>query len=76
MKNQKLKKELSLFTATLYGVGIILGAGIYPLQLLIPVVGIAAALAIRAVFRGTELGRVLLAVAQNSEAARLMGIDV
>jgi branched-chain amino acid transport system permease protein len=54
----------------------VLGAGIYPLQLLIPVVGIAAALAIRAVFRGTELGRVLLAVAQNSEAARLMGIDV
>lgn len=54
----------------------VLGAGIYPLQLLIPVVGIAAALAIRAVFRGTELGRVLLAVAQNAEAARLMGIDV
>ncbi|MBI2075836.1 MAG: amino acid permease [Candidatus Aenigmarchaeota archaeon] len=27
----KLKKELSLFTATLYGVGIILGAGIYVL---------------------------------------------
>jgi branched-chain amino acid transport system permease protein len=54
----------------------VLGAGVYPLQLLIPVVGVAAAVAIRAVFRGTELGRVLLAVAQNSEAARLMGIDV
>ncbi|GJE74654.1 branched-chain amino acid ABC transporter permease [Methylorubrum suomiense] len=54
----------------------VLGAGIYPLQLLIPVVGIGAAVAIRAVFRGTELGRVLLAVAQNAEAARLMGIDV
>ncbi|WP_342151513.1 branched-chain amino acid ABC transporter permease [Methylorubrum sp. SB2] len=54
----------------------VLGAGIYPLQLVIPVVGIAAALAIRAVFRRTELGRVLLAVAQNAEAARLMGIDV
>ncbi|QIJ76930.1 branched-chain amino acid ABC transporter permease [Methylobacterium sp. NI91] len=54
----------------------ILGAGIYPLQLLIPVVGIAAAVAIRTVFRRTELGRVLLAVAQNAEAARLMGIDV
>lgn len=54
----------------------VLGAGIYPLQLVIPVVGIAAAVAIRAVFRGTELGRVLLAVAQNAEAARLMGIDV
>ncbi len=54
----------------------VLGAGIYPLQLLIPVVGVAAAVAIRTVFRRTELGRVLLAVAQNSEAARLMGIDV
>ena len=54
----------------------VLGAGIYPLQLLIPVVGVAAAVAIRTVFRQTELGRVLLAVAQNAEAARLMGIDV
>ena len=54
----------------------VLGAGVYPLQLVIPVIGIAAAVAIRAVFRGTELGRVLLAVAQNAEAARLMGIDV
>ena len=54
----------------------VFGAGIYPLQLVIPVVGIAAAVAIRAVFRGTDLGRVLLAVAQNAEAARLMGIDV
>jgi branched-chain amino acid transport system permease protein len=54
----------------------VMGAGIYPLQLLIPVVGIGAAVAIRAVFRGTELGRVLLAVAQNAEAAQLMGIDV
>ena len=54
----------------------VFGAGIYPLQLVIPVVGIAAAVAIRAVFRFTDLGRVLLAVAQNAEAARLMGIDV
>lgn len=54
----------------------ILGAGVYPLQLVIPLVGVAAALAIRAVFQRTELGRGLLAVAQNAEAARLMGIDV
>lgn len=54
----------------------ILGTGIYPLQLVIPVVGIALAFAIRAVFRKTDLGRVLLAVAQNADAARLMGIDV
>ncbi|WP_375453827.1 branched-chain amino acid ABC transporter permease [uncultured Methylobacterium sp.] len=54
----------------------ILGAGVYPLQLVIPVVGLAVAVAIRTVFRRTDLGRVLLAVAQNADAARLMGIDV
>ncbi|GLS42762.1 branched-chain amino acid ABC transporter permease [Methylobacterium brachythecii] len=54
----------------------ILGAGVYPLQLIIPVVGLAVAFAIRTVFRKTDLGRVLLAVAQNADAARLMGINV
>ena len=54
----------------------ILGTGIYPLQLVIPVIGIVLAFAIRTVFRKTDLGRVLLAVAQNADAARLMGIDV
>ena len=34
------------------------------------------AVAIRTLFRRTDLGRVLLAVAQNADAARLMGIDV
>lgn len=54
----------------------IFGTGIYPLQLLIPVVGLSVAVAIQALFRRTDLGRVLLAVAQNADAARLMGIDV
>ena len=54
----------------------VFGTGIYPLQLVIPVIGIALAFAIRTVFRRTDLGRVLLAVAQNADAARLMGIDV
>ena len=54
----------------------ILGTGIYPLQLLIPVVGLTVAVAIQTLFRRTDLGRVLLAVAQNADAARLMGIDV
>ncbi|KQO59823.1 MULTISPECIES: branched-chain amino acid ABC transporter permease [unclassified Methylobacterium] len=52
------------------------GTGIYPLQIVIPVVGLAVAFAIHTVFRRTDLGRVLLAVAQNADAARLMGIDV
>lgn len=54
----------------------IFGTGIYPLQLLIPVVGLSVAVAIQTLFRRTYLGRVLLAVAQNADAARLMGIDV
>ena len=54
----------------------IFGTGIYPLQLLIPGVGLSVAVAIRTLFRRTDLGRVLLAVAQNADAARLMGIDV
>ncbi len=54
----------------------ILGTGIYPLQLLIPVAGLTVAVAIQTLFRRTDLGRVLLAVAQNADAARLMGIDV
>ncbi len=54
----------------------IFGAGIYPLQLAIPAIGLGLAFTIRAIFRRTDLGRVLLAVAQNTDAARLMGIDV
>ncbi|MCL5777194.1 branched-chain amino acid ABC transporter permease [Limibaculum sp. FT325] len=51
------------------------GAGVYPLQLVIPVVGIAIAVVLQLVFRRTRLGKVLLAVVQNRDAARLMGID-
>lgn len=53
----------------------ILGAGVFPLQLVIPVVGIAIAIALQLVFRRTRLGKVMLAVVQNREAARLMGIN-
>jgi branched-chain amino acid transport system permease protein len=54
----------------------IFGAGVYPLQLVIPVVGIGIALALHLVFHRTKLGKALLAVVQNSDAARLMGINV
>jgi branched-chain amino acid transport system permease protein len=53
----------------------IFGAGVYPLQLIIPVVGIAIALVLQLVLRRTQLGKVLLAVVQNPDAARLMGIN-
>jgi branched-chain amino acid transport system permease protein len=54
----------------------IFGAGVYPLQLLIPLVGLGAALALHIVLRNTRRGKTLLAVVQNPDAARLMGINV
>jgi branched-chain amino acid transport system permease protein len=54
----------------------IFGTGVYPLQLVIPLVGIGAALVMHLVLRNTRRGKTLLAVVQNPDAARLMGIDV
>jgi branched-chain amino acid transport system permease protein len=51
------------------------GTGIYPLQLVIPVAGIAVALALYMLLR-TGWGKALLAVTQNPTAARLVGINV
>ena len=53
-----------------------LGLGIYPLQLLIPVVGLALAAALHTLSRRTRWGVALLAVVQNPNAARLMGIPL
>ena len=53
----------------------VLGVGVYPLQLVIPVVGLVIAILLQLVFRRTQLGKVMLAVVQNCEAARLMGIN-
>lgn len=54
----------------------IFGAGVYPLQLVIPVAGIAIAILLQVVFSRTRLGKSLLAVVQNPDAAKLMGINV
>ena len=54
----------------------VFGAGVYPLQLVIPVVGIGLAAALAIVTRRTRRGKALLAVVQNTDAARLMGINV
>ncbi|UES50617.1 branched-chain amino acid ABC transporter permease [Roseibium aggregatum] len=51
------------------------GTGIYPQQLLIPIAAIGVALALHFLFRKTLQGRALLAVVQNNQAARLMGIN-
>ena len=54
----------------------IFGAGVYPLQLVIPVAGIAIAILLQVMFSRTRLGKALLAVVQNPDAAKLMGINV
>jgi len=54
----------------------IFGTGVYVLQLIIPVVGIAITLLLRYAFAHTRTGKALLAVVQNKDAARLMGINV
>ncbi|MFT4171766.1 MAG: branched-chain amino acid ABC transporter permease [Rhodocyclaceae bacterium] len=51
------------------------GTGAYPLQLVIPVVGLLIASALALATRYTRLGRAMLAVVQRPEAARLMGIN-
>ena len=53
-----------------------LGLGIYPLQVLIPLVGLALAGVLHAVSRRTRWGTAMLAVVQNRSAARLMGIPI
>ncbi|HET7792644.1 MAG TPA: branched-chain amino acid ABC transporter permease [Rhizobacter sp.] len=52
------------------------GLGVYPLQLVIPVVGLALAAVLHAVARRTCWGVAMLAVVQNRDAARLMGIPI
>ena len=54
----------------------VFGAGVYVLQLVIPVAGLAIAVLLQAGFHRTRIGKSLLAIVQNPDAARLMGIDV
>ena len=53
-----------------------LGLGIYWQQLLIPVVGLTLAGLLHFVSRRTRWGTAMLAVVQNRDAARLMGIPI
>lgn len=52
------------------------GQRIQPLQILIPAVGLGVALALTLFSRYTTQGKALSAVVQNTDAARLMGINV
>lgn len=51
------------------------GVGLYPLQMVIPVVTLAVAAGLHVLFRHSRQGVALLAVVQNPKAAALMGID-
>jgi branched-chain amino acid transport system permease protein len=53
-----------------------LNLGVYPLQLLIPVLGLALATLLHTVARHTRWGTAMLAVVQNRSAAQLMGIPI
>jgi branched-chain amino acid transport system permease protein len=52
------------------------GAGVYPQELLLPVVAVAAMLALELFYNRTILGRAMRAVAFNRTVAGLMGINV
>jgi len=52
------------------------GLGVSPLQLCIPLVGLAVAGALHLLCGATRQGKALLATVQNAEAAQLMGINV
>jgi len=54
----------------------VFGVGVSPLQAAIPAVGLGLAAALHFVSRRTRLGTALLAVVQNQDAARLVGINV
>jgi branched-chain amino acid transport system permease protein len=54
----------------------VLGAGVYPIELLTPIVALGVAVGLSLLVRRTLLGRALLAAAQNQDAAKLQGIDV
>jgi branched-chain amino acid transport system permease protein len=69
---RNLPSSLAEAPMTLGGVGL----GVYPLQLLIPLVGLALAAVLHALSRHTRWGTAMLAVVQNRAAARLMGIPI
>ena len=54
----------------------ILGFGVFPLELLIPIVGIAIAFFLRFTFTHTLYGKAFLAASENQDTAKIMGINV
>jgi branched-chain amino acid transport system permease protein len=69
---RSLPSPLAVTPIELGGVGL----GVYPLQLLIPVIGLALAAILHTVSKRTRWGIAMLAVVQNRDASRLMGIPI
>jgi len=70
-------KEPRSFPSPFSGPHLQLGEiAVYPLQVAIPVVGIAVAVGLALFTRRTRLGQALSAIVQNPAAASLMGINV
>ncbi|MBV8623232.1 MAG: branched-chain amino acid ABC transporter permease [Herbaspirillum sp.] len=69
---RSLPSPLALSSIELGGMGL----GVYPLHLLIPAIGLVLAALLHTVLRRTRWGKALLAVVQNRDAARLMGIPI
>ncbi|MDL9998350.1 branched-chain amino acid ABC transporter permease [Variovorax sp. J22P240] len=69
---RSLPSPLAVSPVTVGGVGL----GVYPLQIVIPIVGLLLAGLLHAVSRRTRWGVAMLAVVQNRDAARLMGIPI
>lgn len=70
-------KEVRAYPSPLAEVPVrVLGFGVFPIEFVIPVVGLAIALALRLVFTKTLLGKALQAVSESHDTARLMGINV
>jgi branched-chain amino acid transport system permease protein len=63
----------SVLTAEAFSIG---GLRVSVLQLTIPVVGLLIAVALHFVTRRTRAGKSMLAIVQNPDAARLMGVNV
>lgn len=69
---RSLPSSLAITPVEVAGVNL----AVYPLQLIIPLVGLSLALVLHWVARHTRWGTALLATEQNKDAARLMGIPI
>ena len=54
----------------------ILGFGLFPLELLTPLVGLAVVILLRLTFTRTLWGKAFIAASQNPDTAKIMGINV